>query len=94
MRSIELTIDELVLHGFDPRDRVRIGDAVERELTRLLQNTATGYTTLRLDDAAHVNGGEVRLSAGGPPAATGAGIAGAVHAALFTQTGKRQGKRI
>jgi len=33
--KIELVIDELVLHGFDPRQRHAIGDAVSRELTRL-----------------------------------------------------------
>jgi hypothetical protein len=32
---LELTIDDLVLDGFDPRYRHRIADAVERELTGL-----------------------------------------------------------
>lgn len=31
-----LEIDELVLHGFDPRDRRRIGEAVQVELQALL----------------------------------------------------------
>ena len=35
-RPIRLRIDQLVLHGFDPRDRHAIGDAVRDELTRLL----------------------------------------------------------
>jgi len=34
--NIELHIEELVLHGFAPGDRHRIGDAVTRELQRLL----------------------------------------------------------
>jgi hypothetical protein len=34
--SIELRIEELVLQGFVPSDRYAIGDAVERELARLL----------------------------------------------------------
>lgn len=34
--SIELRIEELVLHGFSPGDRFRISAAVERELGRLL----------------------------------------------------------
>ena len=34
--AIELHIEELVLHGFAPGDRYRIGDALERELVRLL----------------------------------------------------------
>jgi hypothetical protein len=29
---VELVVDELVLHGIDPRDRHRVGDAIEREL--------------------------------------------------------------
>jgi len=33
--NIELHIEELVLHGFEPGDRHRIGEAVQRELTRL-----------------------------------------------------------
>ena len=31
---VELHIEELVLHGFPPRDRARIGDAVQAELDR------------------------------------------------------------
>ena len=34
--SIELHIEELVLHGFAPGERYIIGDAVERELGQLL----------------------------------------------------------
>lgn len=34
--NVELHIEELVLHGFAPADRYRIGAAVERELQRLL----------------------------------------------------------
>jgi len=34
-RSVELHIDELVLHGFAPGARHRVADALERELTRL-----------------------------------------------------------
>ncbi len=34
--SIELHIEQLVLDGFAPGDRYTVGDAVERELARLL----------------------------------------------------------
>ena len=34
--NIELEIDELVLHGVAPTDRVAVGEAVQHELTRLL----------------------------------------------------------
>jgi hypothetical protein len=34
--SVELHIEELVLHGFAPGDRYVIGDAVQRELAQML----------------------------------------------------------
>lgn len=34
-RSLEIHIDELVLHGFSPFDKFRIGNAVQVELERL-----------------------------------------------------------
>jgi len=34
--SVELQIDELVLHGFTPCDRYAIADAIQRELSHLL----------------------------------------------------------
>ena len=33
--NLNLHIEELVLHGFAPGDRYRIGEAVQQELTRL-----------------------------------------------------------
>ena len=35
--NIQLHIEELLLDGFDPRDRRRIADALERELARLFR---------------------------------------------------------
>lgn len=50
--NVELHIEELVLHGFAPGDRYRIGEAVERELQRLLTE----------QDAPHLFGGDVGLT--------------------------------
>ena len=47
--KIELVIDELVLHGFDPRQRHAIGDAVARELTRLARAHAKELSGRRSD---------------------------------------------
>ncbi|HEY0250035.1 MAG TPA: hypothetical protein VGC41_00830 [Kofleriaceae bacterium] len=33
-KTVELVIDELILHGFAATDRARIGDAVHAELVR------------------------------------------------------------
>jgi hypothetical protein len=45
-RPIRLHIRELVLHGFDPRDRHRIAAAVHQELASMLSNrNAVGAST-------------------------------------------------
>ena len=49
--NVELHIEELVLHGFAPGDRHHIGEAVERELARLLAEQG----------ALHLFGGNVEL---------------------------------
>ena len=45
--NIELNIEELVLHGFQPGDRQRIGLAVQQELSRLFteQGLPTGLSS-------------------------------------------------
>jgi hypothetical protein len=45
-RKIALHIDELALRGFAPRDHRRIGESVERELTRLLVAGGLPQTTV------------------------------------------------
>jgi hypothetical protein len=78
--SIELHIEELVLHGFAPADRYLIGGALERELARLLAAREN------LDGLA-VRAGPERLDAGefarAPgPEQTGAQVARLVFASM------------
>ena len=78
MPRFELTIDELVLHGFAHGDRHAIAAAVEAELGRLL--SAPGGTPVparNRDVAAVVSRAEIRADAA--PAMAGADIAAAVH---------------
>lgn len=79
--AVEVHIEELLLHGFDPCDRFSIGDAVEQELTRLLAEQ-DGWT---LPDCAReierVNGRTFKVAPGGP-AGVGTEVARAVHGAL------------
>jgi hypothetical protein len=56
-RPIDIHIEELVLHGFAPEDRDRIGEAVRLELVRLLTERGMPPNVKR--------DGEIRL-AGGP----------------------------
>jgi hypothetical protein len=79
--NIDLHIDELVLHGVDPHDRWAIGDAVQRELVRLLGER--GLTTVRESvDVPRLDAGSIALPAQSRGAAIGSPIASALHAAL------------
>ena len=72
--EIEVHIEELILHGFDPRARWEIGDALERELRGLL--AARGLPAAWQDNPARLDAGQVRLT---NPATAGQQIAGALH---------------
>jgi hypothetical protein len=75
---IELYIEELVLQGVEPADRLRIGDAVELELTRLL---GTGQLAAN-GDVERINAGTRRLPAGANASTIGTHVARAVHGGL------------
>jgi len=47
---VELTIDDVILDGFDPRDRTRIADAIQRELIALRWPGPTGRAGERTAD--------------------------------------------
>jgi hypothetical protein len=78
--NVELHIEELVLHGFDPRDRHGIADAVQQELARLVAER--GLSAIRAPgDVARLDGGTIELDAARGSVA-GAPIARAVHSTL------------
>jgi len=77
--SIEVHIEELVLHGFDPHDRHAIMDAVQQELGRLLaERGVSAHAPL---DVPRLDAGTIQL-AGTRGGAAGASIAQAVHSTL------------
>jgi len=55
--NIELHIDKLVLHGFSPGDRHRIGEAVERQLTQILTEQGMPTSLSHGGERPHINGG-------------------------------------
>ena len=80
--DIVIEIDELVLHGFPPGDRYRIGEAVEAELARIFSEH--GLPEAWADgEASRLNGGSFHAT-DGRAAAIGAGVAAAVHRAIVT----------
>ena len=77
--SVEIEIEELVLHGFSQADRLRIGAALEGELARLVaegglpQGFAGGAEVEAIDAGAFVR----------EPLATPASIGGQVAHAVY-----------
>ena len=81
-KNIELNIEELVLHGFSPGDRYRIGEAVEQELTRLLADRGVPQSLERGREIANMDGGAFEVAQGSRPQVVGAQVAKAVYGGL------------
>jgi hypothetical protein len=81
-QSVALHINGLVLEGFSPADRHAIGDSVERELTRLIEEQ--GLTQMRGIRApiGYMNAGRVQAVPGGSAQALGAQVARAIYRQL------------
>jgi len=81
-KNVELHIEELVLRGFAPGDRYRIGEAVERELTRLLADRGVPQSLAEVGEIASVDGGAFEVAPGSRAEAVGAQVAKAVYGGL------------
>jgi hypothetical protein len=79
---IHLHIEELVLHGFPSGDRLRIGDAMQRELTRLFTEEGPPPALAKSAAIDRVNGGTFQMTATPKPESTGAQVARAVFGGL------------
>jgi len=79
-RRIVIMIDELQLHGVDVQMRLAIGDALERELTRLFTlPPATPYRAARIE---HMAPPPIALAAEALAATLGTRLAERVHAGV------------
>jgi hypothetical protein len=76
-REIEVHIEEVVLHGFDPRSRWNVRDALESELRGLL--AAKGIPQAWLSSRQRIDAGTTRTANLTKPAQAGAEIAGATY---------------
>jgi hypothetical protein len=83
--TIRLHIEELVLHSFAPNDRYAIAEAVQRELSSLLEVSLGSESAARFASSSHythVDGGSFQVENGAKPPSIGAGIANAVYGGL------------
>jgi hypothetical protein len=80
--AVELRIEELVLHGFEPGDRHRIGDSVERALTRLFAERGVPPSLTNGGEVPRLDVGSFHLAVGAGAEAVGDQIARAVYEGL------------
>jgi len=80
--NVELHIEELVLRGFAPGDRYRIGEAVERELARLLDEQSVPPSLAQGSEVAGLDGGAFEVAHGSKAEAVGIQVAQAVYGGL------------
>ena len=80
--DVRLRIEELVLDGFAPGDRYRIGEAVERELSRLLAERGVPSALAAGGEAPRLDAGSFELAPGSGPEAIGSRVAATVYGGL------------
>ncbi len=80
--NIELHIEELVLHGFSPNDRHAIGEAVQRELTRLFAEQGVHSSLRRAFEADRVDGGVFHVKPGARAEGIGRQLGQTVYSGL------------
>jgi hypothetical protein len=80
-QNLELHIDELVLHGFSPRERYAIGEAVQRELTQLFAEHGI-HPSLRQGHIARLDGGSIQVKQGTKADAIGKQVAQTVYGGM------------
>ena len=84
--KIELHIEELVLDGFDPRDRYRIADELQRALTRALSEPHKNHIEPREGKVDRLDAGSFTLPENAPARQVGTQVAGAIVDALNGST--------
>lgn len=87
---IELHIEELVLHGLPTAHRFDVGDALERELQRLLSEHRLPIGPV---DVASLDAGVLRVAKNARPQAIGTQLAQRVHEQLSTLQSPVQPRR-
>jgi len=78
-QSIELHIEELVIHGFAPDNHERFGAAVESELTRLLSERGIVRSLSESIEIEQIHGGAFRVRQDDESEAVGEQLAKAIY---------------
>jgi len=80
--SVELHIEELVLHGFDPAHRYRISEVIQRELTRLFEDHGANDAIAQRREITRLDGGVFEVQPGSNSEMIGTHLARAIYGGL------------
>ncbi|MCC4765495.1 hypothetical protein FXW07_02310 [Methanosarcina sp. DH1] len=80
--KIELYIEELVLEGFPPGDRLRIASAIEAELVRKLESGNLNGSLLKTKEIRWLNLETINMAEGSTADKIGKQIANAIYDGL------------
>jgi hypothetical protein len=80
--SVDLQINEVVLEGFDPADRYRIGEAMKRELTSLISEGEAPFARSGNLEIEELDAGEINLTPGSSAEAAGLQLAQVIYGNL------------
>jgi len=80
--KIDVSIEELILHGFPAADRYRISEALQHELSRLFTSEGPPPSLQSSGSIESMEAGSIRLPPGGSPRMVGAQVARAVYGGL------------
>lgn len=79
MHNIELYIEKLVLHGFSPSDRYRIGRSVEFELARLFTDQGISHSMSKGGEFTHLDSSTFNIAPSSKAEAIGSQVAQSVY---------------
>lgn len=84
--SIQVHIQELILHGFDPATRYHVADAVQSELTRLFAHQPVSHALQQGGEARYLNAGSFKVTPTMKADAIGSQVARSVYNSLNPKT--------
>jgi hypothetical protein len=92
---LDLRIEEIVLHGYDPGDRRAFADALQRELTALFAQPQRAGWPAEAAGSAHLslNAGAIEIAHGARPHTVAAQVAGAIHRGVTQPPSHGRGPR-
>jgi hypothetical protein len=79
MKTIEIQIDQLILHGFDRIERHQVGSVVQSELSRLIREQGLPLSLKQIQVIGNMNAGKFRMGKSTGPSDIGTHVAQKIY---------------